>query len=246
MESACATRGHPGEIENYAWREPARGTYSQAIMMGDQPTMRLFVLGATGGIGLELVKQAIERGHSITAFVRTPDRLKSLAGRIHIAEGNLLDSRQIAAALSGHDVILSAFGPRLPIAQSDAHLLRDFATALTEAMSLSNVRRALVVSTAFLFKDALLPPAHLFGRFFFPGVVRDATDMELILQRSGLDIVVVRPPQLTDKPHTGRFRVREGHLPVLGFSIPRADVADFMLQSAENEKSSRAIFGVCS
>ena len=208
--------------------------------------MKLFVLGATGGIGLELVKQAIERGHSVTAFVRTADRLRSLADRVSLVEGDLLAAHQMANALSGQDVILSAFGPRLPIAQSDAHLLRDFAAALTEAMRLSQVRKALVVSTAFLFKDALLPPAHLFGRLFFPGVVRDATDMEQILQRSGLDIAIVRPPQLTDKQHTGRFRVREGHLPAFGFSIPRADVADFMLKTTENGGLSRTVFGVCS
>lgn len=207
--------------------------------------MKLFVLGATGGIGLELVKQAIGRGHSVTAFVRSPDRLLPFADRVRLVEGDLLHPRKMASALPGHDVVLSAFGPRLPIAQSDAHLLRDFALTLSEAMQLSQVRRAIVVSTAFLFKDAVLPPAHLFGRLFFPGVVRDATDMELILQRSGLDIVIVRPPQLTDKMRTGRFRAREGHLPIMGFSIPRADVADFILQMAESPKSSPAIFGVC-
>lgn len=207
--------------------------------------MRLFVLGATGGIGLELVKQAIGRGHSVTAFVRSPDRLLPFADRVRLVEGDLLHPRKMASALPAHDVVLSAFGPRLPIAQSDAHLLRDFALTLSEAMQLSQVRRAIVVSTAFLFKDAVLPPAHLFGRLFFPGVVRDATDMELILQRSGLDIVIVRPPQLTDKTRTGRFRVREGHLPIMGFSIARADVADFILQMAESPKSSPAIFGVC-
>ena len=214
--------------------------------MGEEHAMRLFVLGATGGIGLELVKQATERGHSVTAFVRKPDRLRLIADRVRLVEGDLLDARQMANALSGQDVILSAFGPRLPIAKSDAHLLSDFASALTEAMRLSQVRRAIVVSTAFLFKDALLPPAHLFGRIFFPGVVRDATGMEQILQRSGLDIVIVRPPQLTDKNHSGKFRVREGHLPAFGFSIPRADVADFMVQKAGNGKLAPAIFGVCS
>ena len=243
MERARASCGHPGEVEHLC--EAGARAERTAIMMGEKHAMKLFVLGATGGIGLELVKQAVERGHSVTAFVRKPDRLRSIADRVRLVEGDLLDSRQMANALGEQDVILSAFGPRLPIAKSDAHLLRDFASALTEAMRLSQVRRAIVVSTAFLFKDALLPPAHFFGRLFFPGVVRDATDMEQILQRSGLDIVIVRPPQLTDKPHTGGFRVREGHLPIMGFSIPRADVADFMLQTAESGRLSPAVIGVC-
>lgn len=207
--------------------------------------MKLLVLGATGGIGIEIVRQSLERGHSVTALVRSPERLKPLDGRITVTTGNLLDARGLARTIAGHDAVLSAFGPRVPIAKADAHLLRDFATALTTAMKQAGVRRGLVVSTAFLFKDAVFPPAHLVGRLFFSGIVADATDMEKILSASGLDLTIVRPPQLTDKPHTGKFRAREGHLPFGGFNIPRADVADFMLQSAENRAFPRAIVGVC-
>lgn len=208
--------------------------------------MKLLVLGATGGIGIEIVGQALERGHSVTAFARAPERLKSLNGRITVTQGNPLDSRELGRAVAGHDAVLSGFGPRLPIAKTDAHLLRDFGAALTNAMKQAGVRRGLVVSTAFLFKDALIPPAYIFGRLFFPGVVADATDMEEILRGSRLDLTIVRPPQLTDKPHTGKYRVREGHLPAFGFSIPRADVADFMVRTAENGAYRGAIAGVCS
>jgi hypothetical protein len=104
----------------------------------------------------------------------------------------------------------------------------------------------MVVSTAFLFKDALVPPTYLFGRLFFPGVVIDATGMEETLRSSGLDIVIVRPPQLTDKPHTGKYRVREGHLPTFGFSIPRADVADYMIRTAESGDLRNTVVGVSS
>jgi hypothetical protein len=51
--------------------------------------------------------------------------------------------------------------------------------------------------------------------------------------------------QLTDKPYTGKYRVREGHLPRFGFSIPRADVADFMIQTAENGAFRNSVAGVC-
>ena len=208
--------------------------------------MKLLVLGATGGIGIEIVEQALERGHFVTAFVRSSQRLKSFVGKINIVEGNPLDSREVARVLEGHDAVISAFGPRVPIARADAHLLRDFAAALTNAMRLAVVPRAIVVSTAFLFKDSLIPPVYLLGRLLFPGVVSDATDMEKILRESGLDITIARPPQLTDKPFTGKYRVREGHLPTFGFSISRADVADFMIQTAEDRSFSAAVVGVCS
>ena len=208
--------------------------------------MKLLVLGATGGIGIEIVEQALERGHAVTAFVRSSQRLKSFVGKINIVEVNPVDSREVARVLEGHDAVISAFGPRVPIAKADAHLLRDFAAALTNAMRRAVVPRAIVVSTAFLFKDSLIPPVYLLGRLLFPGVVSDATDMEKILRESGLDITIARPPQLTDKPFTGKYRVREGHLPTFGFSISRADVADFMIQTAEDRSFSAAVVGVCS
>jgi putative NADH-flavin reductase len=207
--------------------------------------MKLLILGATGGIGMEILRQALLRGHAVTALVRTAAPLEAFRDRMSVTKGDLLDSGTLRRALAGQDAVLSAFGPRLPIAKADAHLLRNFGAALTQAMEQAGVRRGIVVSTAFLFKDAILPPAYLFGRLFFPGVVADATEMETILRASGLDLTIVRPPQLTDKPHTGSYRVREGHLPLLGFKIARADVADFMIRIAEDGRFARAVAGVC-
>jgi putative NADH-flavin reductase len=206
--------------------------------------MKFVVLGATGGIGLEIVRQAIHHGHSVTAFVRSPEPLQSFADRITIRQGDLLNPAELAKALSGHDAILSGFGPRVPIAKTDANLLRNFATTLTTAMHHSGVRRAVIVSTAFLFKDSIVPPTYLFGRLFFPGVVIDASAMEQIFMESGLDWTIVRPPQLTDKPFTGNYRVRTGHLPRFGFNISRADVAHFFLKTVEDPSSIRKILGV--
>jgi hypothetical protein len=50
----------------------------------------------------------------------------------------------------------------------------------------NNVRPLIVVSTAFLFRDAVVPPAYLFGRFFFPSIIRDRAEIEVIPMGSGL------------------------------------------------------------
>src|SRR5258708_2231787 len=97
--------------------------------------MKLLVLGATGGTGLEIVSQAIERGHSVTAFVRAPDSLKRFGDGIAVSRGNLLDSCELQRALEGHDAVLSGFGPRLPVSKADATLLQRFAIALTRVAS---------------------------------------------------------------------------------------------------------------
>jgi putative NADH-flavin reductase len=207
--------------------------------------MKLLVLGATGGTGLEIVKRAIERGHSITALVRSPERLKEFRDRITVKQGDLLNTDDLEQAIQGQDAVLSAFGPRVPIAEADANLLHRFAIALTSAMHRAQVRRVVVESVAFLFKGSIFPPVYLLGRLFFPGVVADTSAMERVFSQSELDWTMVRPPQLTDRPFTGKYRVQEGHLPLFGFKISRADVADYMIQAVENRSTIRKIVGVC-
>jgi putative NADH-flavin reductase len=206
--------------------------------------MKLLVLGATGGIGLEIVRQAVESNHKVTAFVRAPEGLKSIGARFGVIQGDPLNSAELARAMEDQDAVLSGFGPRVPIAKMDATLLHRFGVALSEAMRNVGLRRAVIISTAFLFKDSIIPPTNLVGRLFFPNMVADASEMESFFQKSGLDWTLVRPPRLTDKPRRGRYRVREGHLPGFGFTISRADVAAFMIKTVENRAFIQKVVGV--
>ena len=207
--------------------------------------MKLLVLGATGGTGLEIVRQSIERGHLLTALVRSADRLHPFRDRITVKQGELLDSSELERAIRGQDAVLSGFGPRVPVSKADATLLQRFAGALTKAMLLAGVKRVVVESVALLFKDAIVPPAYLLGRLFFPRTVADASAMERVFGESDLDWTMVRPPELTDLPYTGKYRVRKDHLPRFGFKISRADVADFMIKAVEGHSWIREVVGVC-
>jgi putative NADH-flavin reductase len=206
--------------------------------------MNLLILGATGGTGMELVRQAIDHKHSVTAFVRSPERLAAFQDRITARQGDVLNSAELERVMKGHDAVVSGFGPRWPVPKTDTHLLQRFAAALTTAMPNAGVRRVVVESVAFLFKDSIVPPAYLLGRLLFPGVVADASAMERILEESNVDWTILRPPQLTDKPYTGKYRVRQGHLPHFGFKISRADVANFMLKAVETNSCIRKVVGV--
>lgn len=206
--------------------------------------MKFVVVGATGGVGLEIVAQAIERGHEITALVRKPEALSAFGTQISIVRGDLFDARELQRIVNGKNAVLSGFGPRLPFEKGDNDLLRRFAAALTAAMERAEVLRLVMVSTAFLFKDSVMPPAYLVGRLLFSSLVLDAAGMERTIQESSLNWTIVRPPQLTDEPRSGRYRVREGHLPFFGFKVPRADVAEFMVKCAEQHDFDRKIVGL--
>jgi putative NADH-flavin reductase len=206
--------------------------------------MKLVVLGATGGTGIELVRKALERRHEVTTLVRSPEKLNGFRERVSIRQGNLLSTGDLAEAIAGHDAVLSGFGPRLPIAKSDTHLLEQFASALVPAMSRAGVQRVVIESVAFLFKDSIMRPAYILGKLLFPAVVADSSAMERIFAETDLDWTMVRPPELTNRPFTGKYRVREGHLPPFGFSISRADVADYMIKVAEGHLASRKVVGI--
>lgn len=203
--------------------------------------MKTIVLGATGGTGIEIVKRAVLRGHAVTAFVRSPKALTGIAD-VNVIAGDVLNVAELTQAISGHDAVLSAFGPRNP--RSHEPLMRSFAQGLTAAMARSNVSRLIVLSVAFLFRNSVIPPAYPAGKLLFGHHVTDCADMEEIVQQSKLDWTIVRPPQLTNKPRSGKYRVGVGRLPFFGFTISRADVADFMVQTMEQDVYARQIIGL--
>jgi uncharacterized protein YbjT (DUF2867 family) len=68
--------------------------------------------------------------------------------------------------------------------------------------------------------------------------------MERVVAESGLDWTIVRPPQLTDKPFAGKYRVRISHLPRFGFNVSRADVAHCLIKTVVDRASIGKILGL--
>ncbi|MDB6108462.1 MAG: Flavin reductase [Pedosphaera sp.] len=202
--------------------------------------MKLFILGATGGIGRHLLQEGLERGHQVTAYVRSPQKLGSTHERLRVVEGDVFNADQMAQSMAGHDVVLSAFGPTTIRAST---LRREFGRTLAAAMRKSGVRRTQVVSAAFLFRGlglfALLLKATLFRQ-----MIPDMAGMEAEICQNDLDWTIVRPPRLTNGPARHTYRVADGSLPQGGFLISRADVAHFMIGEAEKPAHVKQIVGV--
>jgi putative NADH-flavin reductase len=201
--------------------------------------MRLFVLGATGGTGKQLVDLALQRGHQVTAFVRSPQKIPRHE-HLTIVEGDPRRTEQLASAMPGHDAILSALGA---IGRGQTTLLGDCARSTIEAGSASGVKRMFVVSSALLFPDAGLIGTVL-SRFVFGHVLRDSLEMEQVVKNSGLDWTIVRPVRLTNGSCTGRWRFEVDRIPRGGFSISRADVAHFLLDAVEKDAHLQQVIGL--
>ncbi len=212
-------------------------------MTNTNTSTRIFILGATGGIGRELVSQALERHKRVTAFVRTPQKLGPPRQGLTVIQGNVLDSDKVAAALAGHDAVFSAMGPPGPRRST---ITSETARATVAAMKSAGVRRLLIVGVAVLFPDAGTL-ARVFRATFLRNVADDSAEMERIVMGSQLDWTIVRPPRLTNEPRTQRYGIVDGHLPDGAggaATISRADVADFLLDEVERSAHLRRIVGI--
>jgi putative NADH-flavin reductase len=77
--------------------------------------MKLLVFGATGGTGKELVRQALQQGHVVTAFARDPGKMKLAHANLRVVRGDVLQPDSVEATVAGQEAVLSALGTRLPV-----------------------------------------------------------------------------------------------------------------------------------
>ncbi|MFB7332566.1 NAD(P)-dependent oxidoreductase [Streptomyces adustus] len=193
--------------------------------------MNLTVLGATGGIGQEIVRQALASGHRVTAVVRDPARLTVTGAGLEVFRTDLSDPAELRPAVAGRDAVLSGLGAR---SRKDAGVAARLTRTVLAAMEAEGARRLLVVSAGPVGPepegDGLLDRTM---RGLVSAALKDVyTDlraMEAELTGSATDWTVVRPPRLQNKPLTGRYRTVVGGFPPGGRFIARADVAHAML-----------------
>jgi putative NADH-flavin reductase len=224
---------------------------------GEAEVMKLTIVAATGGIGRRLLDQAIAAGHDVTAVVRSPGKLPADVRKV-AADLSDADPAVLAAAVSGADAVLSGLGAR---GKADTGVASRGTRAISAAMRATGVRRIVVVSAAPIgtmpSPSRPNPPRHDPGDGFFirtfaaPMIKRvlrehytDLAAMEDVLRDGDLDWTIVRPPRLTDKPLTGRYRTAVGRNLRRGVTISRADVAHYMLAALDQPGTVRQVIGI--
>lgn len=175
--------------------------------------MNILVFGATGPTGQQIVQQALDRGHRVTAFARRPEALARTDGNLRIVTGDVTQDRsKVAEAMVGQELVISALG-RGTSFRSDQLMSRSMGV-IVPAMSQAGVRRMILMSSY--------------------GVGESRRGAPLIL---GIMFRVL----LTNGPLTGRYRAAE-RLDLRGMPrISRADVAHFILAEAENRAYVRKV-----
>jgi putative NADH-flavin reductase len=219
--------------------------------------MKLTIFAATGGIGRQVLEQAVAAGHDVTAVVRYPQAL-SRKVRTVTADLAAADPAALECAVTGRDAVLSGLGAR---SRADIGVAWRGTRAIVRAMEATGVRRIVVVSAAPISTvpspGRPNPPKHDPGDGFFMRYLgspfaktafrkhyADLALMEDVLRDSGLDWTIVRPPRLTDGQLTGTYRTAFGQNLRGGVFIPRANVAHLMLRVLGQPETIRQTVGI--
>jgi putative NADH-flavin reductase len=185
--------------------------------------VKLAVFGAAGGTGRPLVAQAIERGHSVTAFVRMRPDEGVLVGAERVVTGDARNPDAVDSALRDVDAVVSAMGPKGP---DPGSVYSEAIATLARSMTRSGLRR-LVISA----NDRVLDDRPLDGEF--AAVSQEHRDALATLHAGDLDWTVVATPMLSDDEPTGYEAVLGAR--GSGGSIGRRDFATALLDALDHD-----------
>ena len=217
--------------------------------------MKIALIGATGFVGTALVTELLRRGHQVTALARNPAKLDARPDLTAQAL-DACDPAAVAAAVKGHDAVVSAFNP----GWDDPALYDRFmqgSQAIVGGVEQSGVRRLLVVGGAgslFVAPGVQLVDTPEFASHVPPNVVpgaRAARDALAAMRgNTTLDWTFLSPPALlAPGERTGRYRVGGEELLMAGAGpagISVADLAVALVDEIETPRHVRARFTVAS
>jgi uncharacterized protein YbjT (DUF2867 family) len=200
--------------------------------------MNLVVLGATGRTGRLVVEQALAAGHTVTALVRSPEKLTSTNANLRVVTGQATETSAVSSALEGADAVISTLGGKPSV-------IADSTRAIVAAARKAGVSRVVMLSTFAAERDRLDAGTRLLTGIGMGAMLKDKSAGEEILRRSDLDWTIVYASILSDSPASGSVVVLpEGAKRGLSQKISRADVAAWMVEAATTVQHSRSSVGI--
>eukprot|EP00128_Syssomonas_multiformis_P008997 Colp12_sorted_trinity150504_noHs@27220 len=205
--------------------------------------VKIIVFGASGNVGHNFVKYAIEAGHEVTTFVRNPAKAIEFpeSESLHIVKGDVTNRDRVMAAIKGHDVVVSAVGARLEDRKNPDLPITIMSIAIRNIIAGMNehgVKRVIAIASAGILQEN--EQKLRWENAAFPlGLKNVTSDHKRVweaLNVSGLDFTIVCPANMPRGFRTGKYRVLNDYLPAQGATISCEDVADFILREiTENE-----------
>ena len=192
--------------------------------------MNILIVGATRGIGRQVLEHALVSGDNVTALVRDPQRLATRHERLRVVKGDILDANSVAVAMAGQNAVCCSIGVKVPWPK--IRVFSEGTKNLLRAMKQAGVKRLICV-TGIGAGDSRGHGGFFYDRVFYPLVARpiysDKDRQESLIRASDVDWTIVRPGFLTNGPLTKSYRALTNLTGVTAGWISRADVAHFIL-----------------
>ena len=199
--------------------------------------MKIVVFGASRGMGLNVVEQALQTGLVLTAFVRTPSRFTLQHPGLILVQGDSTDAAAVEKAMAGQDAVISTLGPTRPPMRG---MMESSARNIVAAMKKHGVRRLVSTTGAGVRQPEDQPKLadHVITallKLLAKDVWLDSARNVEVIRDSGLEWTIVRFPRLVDGPATGK--VRAGYVnKESSTQLSREDAAAFVLQELVEKK----------
>ena len=200
----------------------------------------VLVIGASRGIGLEAVQQALEVGHKVRALSRSADGILIGHPNLEKVNGDALQEPNLFSALAGVNTVIQTLGvtPGPDRILKPTRLFSSATRLLVKIMRETGVRRLICV-TGLGAGDSRGKGGCIYSRILFPLLLKRIYDdkdiQEDIIRGSELDWVIARPGLLTNGAKTGAYRAIRDRNDWVAGAISRADVADFLIKQIDDD-----------
>ena len=211
--------------------------------------MKIALIGATGFVGSAILKEALERGHDVTAIVRHPDKLQAHP-KLHAKKGDVYSADEVARLVSGHDAVISAFNPGWNDPEIYNHQVKG-TESIIKGVKQAGVKRLLFVGGAGSLE--VKPGVQSVDLPQFPaeykqGALATRDALNLLRKETSLEWSFLSPSaDLSPGQRTGKFRLGKDQLLKDAKGESRVSVEDYavaMLDEAERPAHIRQRFTV--
>lgn len=203
--------------------------------------MKIIVFGASGRLGQHVVKQALEKGYEVTAFVRTPSKLEVNHENLQIVQGDAFNKEAVSKAIKGHDAVVSCLASSNGMKASTE--LEEMTKNIVDGMKEQNVNRIIYTASAGIYGEIPGISGKMVMKML-KHALKDHRNAVDYITANNLNYTIVRPMGLSNDELTGVYRETREGVPEKGRTIPRADVAHFIVKALSDkqyENSSVAI-----
>lgn len=198
--------------------------------------MRILIIGASKGIGLETTRQALAAGYDVRALARSAAAIPISNSKLEKVQGDALNQQDVEAALAGVDTVIVTLGVGLRDLFKPVRLFSEATRVLIAAMKDKSVNR-LICITGFGAGDSqasIAPLQRIPFKIVFGRAYDDKSRQEKLIKESGLDWTIARSGVLVNGPKTGRYKVLRDKSEWRNGIIARANVADFLVKQIED------------